>query len=319
MQTTTTGNNIGGSQAPSSQPLTNNKPSLQSLVTDPAAKWAEEGIQAVKELERILFFTDISEKANNSQSSDSKNDNPYNQESTAEDGLRAIHDLERVLNLASQEGQDVYSAGSTQTKDESETNKAASSSAALGLPTSAVATLNTTLDLLKKNIQSALEAGRQAVKTVEQTSQQAAKEARRKFLFTDVDERALAQKNPTGASIDVHGELQTMLAELEQHFSKLAIQSAPAAIAETGQRFAKGVGETGQRVLQQSHALYKECERTLLFTDLDESALAKDKTNDDVITHFLNTQQVFQELERKVLFTGLDAKKDDSAGGKAEC
>ena len=42
---------------------------------------------------------------------------------------------------------------------------------------------------------------------------------------------------------------------------------------------------------------YTECERILFFTDLDESALmAQERTNNDVITHFISSQKVHEEM-----------------------
>ena len=146
------------------------------------------------------------------------------------------------------------------------------------------------------------------MKEVERTSQEALKEAKRTLFFTDLDDAALAQKNTTGASVDVFEELEYLLAEMEKKVALFASETGPAAL-ETGQRVLKGVEETSQRVYQQversSQQAYKECERALLFTDLDESALAKDKSSDDLIHHFLNSQDVMREMERKFFFTDI--------------
>ena len=301
------------------------------VTTDSVTALAEEGFRAIRELERVLFFTDVvqEETANNNNGSN------VTHAQRAKDGYQAIHDLERVLFFALDNNNNnnnnsskinykiekapsfapeagcihiscnsphCRSTNDIDNEDDIELNNAYST--ALMVPSSS----QTMLDLFKRNFEAALATGQYAISEVERTSQEALKEAKRTLFFTDVDDAVLVEKNTTGASVDVFQELEYLLAEMEKKVSSFALETAPQAL-ETGQRVLKGVEETSQRVYQQversSQKAYQECERTLLFTDLDESALAKDKTSDDLINHFLNSQDVFQELERKFLFTDI--------------
>ena len=296
---------------------------------DPWTALAEEGFRAIQDLERVLFFTDLPEGKGGDASSTCTADSEDRQ-ARAEDGFRAIHDLERILFFAQQ---DNNKGANNNSKNNNRTIETTASTASTGcthiycnthakkpspsyssdlmVPNAAGATLNM-IDLFKTHFQSALEAGQNAMKAVERTSQEALKEAQRTLFFTDVDDVVLAKKNPTGASVDVFQEMEVLLVEMEKKLSLFAAETGQPAL-ETGQRVLKEVEETGQRVLKEversSQKAYKECERTLLFTDLDDSALAKDKTNDDLINHFLNSQEVFQELERTIFFTDLDDKQ----------
>jgi len=158
-------------------------------------------------------------------------------------------------------------------------------------------TIPNMMDTFKAHFQSALEGGQQAIQTVE-----------RKILFTDIDEKALARANKTGASVDIFEEMHLFLSEIEEKLATVALQGGQTAV-ETGAQVLIESLERGGRVIKEveesTQKIYKECERQFLCRNLETFALAKDKTKDDVITHFLNSQQVLAELERKFLFTDL--------------
>ena len=83
----------------------------QTIVTTPATgasltALADEGFRAIRELERVLFFTDVPQDTavSTNSNSNSQAQQKLQQQQRAKDGYKAIHDLERVLFFAQDNG-----------------------------------------------------------------------------------------------------------------------------------------------------------------------------------------------------------------------
>jgi hypothetical protein len=114
---------------------------------------------------------------------------------------------------------------------------------------------------------------------MQQTTAHAVKECERTLLFTDLPDNDRpnsdrSKPNVTLLLVQVQDQLNVLLKELELKMS--------------------GVQQTTTKAV-------KECERTLLFTDLPDQAPLRSKQ--DAVHHFVNSQQVMEEIQRKVLFT----------------
>lgn len=291
---------------------------------DTLSSMAQEGYRAIQELERVLFFTDVKEDTN--------------RQRAAQEGLNALEDLQQLLFVSSIDMEDAEhnqmqqamikatpSFGSSYGKEASGCTHlgcysigaaAACVQGSTGFRNNGYysdtlvdenalvvhnANMNV-MDLLKAHFTSVLKSSQKAWKEMEQAGQKVAKEAERKLLFTDLDDTKMTDAKAPDSG-DVWKEVEVILQDMEKKFATFAVETAQPAM-ERGQRAWKDVG-------RQSHEAYKECERTLLFTDLDETALAEDKTQDDVISHFVNSQTVFKELQQKLFRTKLSGSPDE--------
>jgi len=307
--------------------------------------WTElvdNGMRAIQELERILFFTDLPEDPKPRES----------RQESATKGLHAIHDLERLLWAASSNNNkenreplttiseeesptssplkafgksspkqknkngnhqsSSYSSSSSFWKSmtSSPTSVTTSNSLNTDVPTTttsahhhhhhqltpSMATLNM-LELLKEHFQVALTYGQTVWNEVEVT----AKEAERVLLLTDLDEEKLAREFPAGTgggalmvtTQDVRDEVGWVVQEMEVVLNRFA-ETAGKPVLEKTQQLWKEMEQQGNYALKDA---YTECERVLFFTDLDENKLvAEHRTNNDVITHFISSQKVHEEM-----------------------
>lgn len=187
----------------------------------------------------------------------------------AQEGLDALDKLEELLETSKVDMNRIQSTTS-KTSTHSRTSTISRATAASSKSTALVDwnTMNM-MDVLKAHFDKIIKAGEHAVK-----------EGERVVFFTDLDRAKLAHELQLAGSHpeDILKEVDLVISEMN---SKLT------ALKE----------DVGNR----SHNAYKECERTLLFTDLDEVKLAKDlATNkDDLLLHFLHNQDVGKELEHK--------------------
>jgi hypothetical protein len=291
-------------------------PSSAVAATDPSwehvKQLTEQAFRAIQELERVLFFTDLEDDASTSgneassthrstsSTPESGTIDSTSKEERVRAGLQALEELDRALFMAeiNKRLASPNNTSNTTTSDyspdyfSSSASASPSSSSAMTTLDSATMALVQTMELLKQTVQYALEKGLE-------TSQKALKECERTLLFTDLDETALVLNEETN-NVDVMHEIDGLLRDVERKLAGMAVLEhygglevpAPKTMLEKGRSFYK-------QMEQKTTEAYKECERALLFTDLDETALAKDKSNDDVINHFLNSQNVFQELLTK--------------------
>jgi len=226
---------------------------------------ANEGYRAIAELERLLFFTDLNDDASRLEA--------------AQEGLDAINNLEELLEVSKVDMKEKGSVNIMATTNfespfdsiQITSTTSTSTSTSTSAPTSTTLVDSSTMnmmDLLKTHFGAIILAGERAVR-----------EGERVVFFTDLDKSKLSTELSTigmSSSGDIWKEVEVVLHDM---YLKLS-------------NFKEEVG-------QKSHKAYKECERTLLFTDLDEVALAKDRSKDDLILHFLNTQDVGKEIEQK--------------------
>jgi len=310
--------------------------------------WTElvdNGMRAIQELERILFFTDLPEDPKPRES----------RQESATKGLHAIHDLERLLWAASSNNNKenreplttiseeesptssplkAFGKSSPKQKNKNGNHQSSSYSSSSSFwksmtssPTSvttshhqnadvpttttsahhhhhhhhhqltpSMATLNM-LELLKEHFQVALTYGQTVWNEVEVT----AKEAERVLLLTDLDEEKLAREFPAGTgggalmvtTQDVRDEVGWVVQEMEVVLNRFA-ETAGKPVLEKTQQLWKEMEQQGNYALKDA---YTECERVLFFTDLDENKLvAEHRTNNDVITHFISSQKVHEEM-----------------------
>ncbi|CAB9520542.1 expressed unknown protein [Seminavis robusta] len=237
-------------------------------------RFAEEGLLAIKEVERLLFFTDLKDQNANDR----------------EDGLKAVKKLDRWLSTNELVGtnhiQCISNSRSRSDMSKMSTVSSISHPTCSTLTTThledqegpcSVESLRKVMELIRAQLEASVESGRQTVK-----------EAERLVFFTDLDDRK-HHGIMTDPSETPLAKLQQMLKQMEFAFTK---QLA-------------AMGKQTSQVLQ-------ECERTVLFTDVpDESKkighrffqYKKQKNKQEQ-----NPQTtVLQELERQLLFTDVSA------------
>ena len=267
-------------------PTTTTTAAAAAAATDTAQRIAENGLRAIRELERVLLFTDLKDDPDATAAIAS---------STAV-ANRALEDLQRVTVLPSiSTGRyDEYNEH-TEEEEKNEFNRDHV------VPSSARTTTTTTTTTLA--LASWSDKWKEWMDRVMASGTQTWKETERKLLFTDLDDlvakydakhgitRPASRDNrqfhsSNSSNILMKPDMTLLLLRIQEQLQHMLRQL-----------------ETKMTGVQQS---IKECERTLFFTDIpDKSSLVADQrhSKQDVVQHFVNSQQVLDELQRKVFFT----------------
>jgi hypothetical protein len=148
--------------------------------------------------------------------------------------------------------------------------------------------LNATLLLLRiqEQVKVLLKEVELKMSDLQQTTVHAVKECERTLLFTDLPDASPSASSGSYRTNKPNKDVSLLLQQMEQQLKALLTQL-----------------ELKVSDIQQTttHAV-KECERTLLFTDIADGRSPL-RTKQDAVHHFVNSQHVMEELQRKVFFT----------------